>query len=232
MPETLPSTPPHILLVDDDTRLRSLLTRFLGDEGLLVSEAADAGEARRLMTALTFDLIVLDQMMPGESGLDLLRWLRGHTDVPVLMLTAMGEPEDRIAGLEGGADDYMSKPFEPRELILRISSILRRAPTPQETSGVELMFGPCRYHTVRGELSRDGKPVRLTFAESALLKILAARPGHAVSRDDLAAATPDAENPRSIDVLVTRLRRKIEADPRQPRFLQAVRGTGYLLRTE
>lgn len=227
---------PHILVVDDDARLRGLLARFLANNGYLVSTAADAAEARRHLAALQFDLLVIDVMMPGESGLALTRSIReqglgGQAGVPILMLTAMGETRDRIAGLEHGVDDYMAKPFEPRELLLRIGSILRRAPPPEDAGPMELRFGDCRYDLARQSLSRNGAPIHLTAGEAELLRQLARNAGNPVERSALSVAG-DEGNSRTIDVQVTRLRRKIEPDPRQPRYLQTVRGTGYLLRTD
>jgi two-component system phosphate regulon response regulator OmpR len=231
-----PVYPPHILVVDDDPRLCELLARFLTQSGFMVSTAADAAEARRHLAALQFDLIVIDVMMPGENGLALTKAIRARaleTDgsVPILMLTAMGEPRDRIAGLERGADDYMAKPFEPRELVLRITSILRRAPPPDVTGPLELRFGECRYDLARNTLSRNGEAVHLTAGEAELLRQLARNAGTPIERSALAANGEEA-NPRTIDVQITRLRRKIEPDPRQPRYLQTVRGTGYLLRID
>ncbi|HIJ62723.1 MAG TPA: response regulator, partial [Rhodospirillaceae bacterium] len=180
------------------------------------------------LAAIAFDLMVLDVMMPGESGLELTRSLRATNSVPILLLTAMGETSDRIDGLESGADDYLAKPFEPRELLLRINSVLRRS-RRDETPAAECRFGRFQFDLRRGELLADGAVVRLTSAEQALLALLAARPGETLSREDLAAATGEVGNPRTIDVQVTRLRKKIEDDPRQPRFLQTVRGRGYVL---
>jgi two-component system, OmpR family, phosphate regulon response regulator OmpR len=226
-----PAYPPHILVVDDDTRLRNLLKKFLSDQGYMVTTAADAAEARRQMAALQFDLLVVDVMMPGEDGMSLTRGIRETSTVPILMLTAMGESGDRIRGLEMGVDDYMSKPFEPKELVLRIGSILRRAPPADLAAKLELRFGECRYDLARQKLARSGIPVHLTAGESQLLKILAQRANEPVDRAELATDDGDA-NPRTIDVQITRLRRKLEPDPRQPRYLQTVRGTGYMLRTD
>lgn len=225
---------PHILVVDDDTRLRGLLQKFLSDNGFRVSTASDAADARSRLTGLDFDLIVLDVMMPGESGLDFAASLRTSANpVPILMLTAMGEPEDRIAGLEKGADDYMPKPFEPRELLLRIRSILRRVPQPQagEIDGAVHM-GDATYDRQHERLCRKGHDVRLTSIEAALLNALSAPPGHVLSREELIERTGASGGGRAIDVQVTRLRRKIEPDPRFPRYLQTVRGRGYVLRPD
>jgi two-component system phosphate regulon response regulator OmpR len=220
------SAQPHILVVDDDERLCSLLRRYLTENGYLVSTAANAWEARAQLGAIAFDLIVLDVMMPGESGVELTRALRQKNAVPVLLLTAMGESADRIAGLEAGADDYLTKPFEPKELLLRIGSILRRA-SKGETARRECKFGGFTFDLQRGELRRGNIPIHLTSAESQLLALLAGQPGEVLTREDLAGRTGNA--PRSIDVQVTRLRRKIEGDPRQPLHLQTMRGRGYVL---
>jgi len=225
--------PPHILVVDDDTRLRSLLKKFLRESGYMVTAAGNAAEARRQMGALTFDLLVVDVMMPGEDGYALTKTIRTTSAVPILMLTAMGDATDRIKGLELGVDDYMAKPFEPKELVLRIGSILRRAPPPtQEPSKTELKFGECRYDMARKQLTLDGRPVHLTTAEMELLHTLARKANEAIERSDLGVTEENGFNPRTIDVQITRLRRKIEPDPRQPRYLQTVRGTGYMLRTD
>lgn len=223
---------PHILVVDDDTRLRTLLRKYLSDNGYLVSVAADAAEARAKMVALAVDMLVLDVMMPGEDGLSLTRDLRKTNPVPILLLTAMGEVDDRINGLEAGADDYLSKPFEPRELLLRVASILRRAPKPEVEPPAVLGLGPFCWDPARQELRRGDEVVHLTTAERELLGILGELPGQAVSRDDLAARTGNAANARAVDVQVTRLRKKLEDDPRMPRYLQTVRGMGYMLRPD
>jgi two-component system phosphate regulon response regulator OmpR len=223
----------HILVVEDDARLRDRLARYLTGEGFRVTAAQDAAEARARMRGVSPDLLVLDVMMPGESGLDLTRSLReeqGH-DLPVLMLTARGAPEDRIAGFEAGADDYLPKPFEPRELVLRIRALLRRAPAPAPVPSGPVRIGTASFDLDRGELLGPGGPIRLTGGEAALLTALATRPGEILSREDIAVAlgTDDAGE-RAVDVQVTRLRRKIETDPREPRFLHTVRGRGYVLK--
>jgi two-component system phosphate regulon response regulator OmpR len=224
---------PHILVVDDDKRLRELLRKYLSDNGYLVSIAADAAEARQQLGAMAFDLLVLDVMMPGEDGLSLTRDLRKTNRVPILLLTAMGEVEDRIRGLESGADDYLPKPFDPRELLLRVASILRRAPTEEPPQAASVLgLGAFSWDMNRDELRRQGEPVHLTTAERELLAILADAAGQTVSRDDLAARTGNAANPRTVDVQVTRLRKKIEDDSRLPRYLQTVRGQGYMLRPD
>lgn len=221
---------PHILVVDDDTRLRELLRRFLSDRGLRVTTASDAADARAKLGSLDFDLIVLDIMMPGEGGLELTRWLRSERQIPILLLTAMDEVDSRIAGFESGADDYLSKPFEPRELILRIQAILRRSAVAQaEPNAHRVFFGGFVFDVERGELRRGEGLVRLTAAEVQLLKALARQPGVPVSREELASVSPEIGNQRSIDVQMTRLRRKVERDQKTPRYLQTVRGTGYVL---
>ncbi|HTV90759.1 MAG TPA: response regulator transcription factor [Stellaceae bacterium] len=225
---------PHLLVVDDDARLRALLRRYLVDNGFRVTAAADAAEARANLASFAFDLIVLDVMMPGESGLQLTRSLRaaGRSRVPVLLLTAMAEPEERVNGLEQGADDYLAKPFEPRELVLRIRNILERRGGAGDAAPRDVRFGAFRFDLQRGELFRGGDPVHLTAAEAGLLAVLAAHAGEPVSREDLSQAAQFSGNIRNVDVQMTRLRRKIEADPRFPRHLQTVRGTGYALRPE
>jgi len=226
---------PHILVVDDDNRLRDLLRKYLSDNGFRVSAAGDAAEARKQMASIDFDLMVLDLMMPGESGLDLARSLGQERRVPILMLTAMGESTDRIAGLESGADDYLTKPFEPRELLLRIHSILRRVnempQTPPAMAG-QVAFGPFRFDLARGELKRGEERIKLTDAECQLLTALARNAGATLSREELARLTGPGNNARTVDVQVTRLRRKIEPDPKFPRYLQTARGRGYRLASE
>lgn len=224
---------PHLLVVDDDARLRELLRRYLTDQGFRVTTAGDAAEARARLASLTFDLLVLDVMMPGEDGLAFTESLRSGSGnrIPILLLTAMAEPEDRINGLERGADDYLAKPFEPRELVLRIRNVLQRAPQPS-LGGSEFRFGACRLDLARGELYRGGDPVHLTAAETALLLALARRAGEAVSREALSEEAQFSGNVRTVDVQVTRLRRKIERDPKFPRYLQTVRGTGYVLKPD
>lgn len=220
-------TAPHILVVDDDHRLRDLLGRFLTESGFMVMTASDAADARRKLSSITVDLIILDRMMPGESGLDFAADLQ-HSGIPILMLTAMGEAEDRIAGLEKGVDDYLVKPFEPRELVLRVSNILKRAPQP-DTGSREVKMGDKVFDLDRSQLLVEGEPIRLTDAEAALLSALASRPGASVSRESLINMTGAAANDRAVDVQVMRLRRKIERDPSDPRYLQTVRGKGYVL---
>ncbi|HEY7991690.1 MAG TPA: response regulator [Stellaceae bacterium] len=222
---------PHLLVVDDDARLRGLLTRYLTDQGFRVTTAADAADARARMQGLAFDLLILDVMMPGESGLDLTRNLRsGESRVPILLLTAMAEPEHRINGLEQGADDYLAKPFEPRELVLRIKNILQRVRQPVPAG--MLRFGACRLDLARSELFDGADPVRLTEAETALLMALARHAGEPVTRETLSQEANFSGNLRTVDVQITRLRRKIERDPKFPRYLQTVRGTGYVLKPD
>ena len=227
-----PADKPHILVVDDDTRLRERMNSFLSRNGFRVSTAGTTAEARQRLGALDFDLIVLDVMMPGESGLALAAELRRSNDVPILMLTAMTEAKDRIAGLEAGADDYLAKPFEPRELLLRLQNILRRK-KPAPAAGGEpprkVAFGPMEFDLELGELTQDGQRVPLTDAEVALMRALAQRLGEVLSRDTLSRSMGAAVNERAIDVQVTRLRRKIEPDPSFPRYLRTVRGQGYRL---
>ncbi len=226
-------TIPHLLVVDDDERIRTLLTKFLARNGFMVSAARDAAHARRLIEGLVFDLLIVDVMMPGEDGLELTRALRENVETPVLLLTARGEAEDRIHGLEAGADDYLPKPFEPRELLLRASAILRRAapvaekPEPPRT----LTLGDARYDVGRSELWRGDELVRLTTSESALMRAFARSPNEALSREALVGELggPGSAQERAVDVQITRLRRKIEGDPRNPRYLQTVRGAGYML---
>ena len=220
---------PHLLVVDDDARLRELLRRYLSDSGFRVTAAADASEARSNLASFAFDLVVLDVMMPGESGLELTRALRADGRIPVLLLTAMAEPEDRINGLEQGADDYLSKPFEPRELVLRVRNLLQRRPAT-DVASKDIRFGGCRFDVVRGELYLGGDLVHLTAAEAGLLSMLAQKAGQAVSREELSISL--SGNLRNVDVQMTRLRRKIERDPRFPRYLQTVRGTGYILKPD
>ncbi len=222
----------HLLVVDDDDRIRDLLKEFLARAGFRVTAAPSAAAARTLLTNLAFDLVVLDVMMPEEDGFSLARWLRGRAGevgvTPVIILTARGLPGDRIEGLSLGADDYLAKPFEPQELLLRIEAILRRAQARPTSAGRSLTLGECAFDPQRGELTRSGALVRLTEGEAALLKRLA-RAAHApVDRLELARETADPSG-RAVDVQVTRLRRKIEVDPRTPRYLQTVRGVGYML---
>ena len=223
---------PHVLVVDDDARLRDLLTRYLSGNGFRVSNAADAAEARRKLKHLEFDLLVVDIMMPGENGISFTNSLRKDAaEVPVLMLTARENVESRIEGLEAGADDYMPKPFEPRELLLRINSILRRTLKPEEPPIEQVRFGDFHFDVKQGELTRDGDPVRLTDREREILTAFASKPGGTIPRHDLLDGD-SASGERKIDVQINRLRRKIEIDPANPKWLQTVRGLGYRLRVD
>ncbi len=228
---------PHILVVDDDTRLRGLLRKYLMDHGFRVTVAANAQDARRQLVSLDFDLIVLDRMMPGEDGLSLTRSLRDTRDVPILMLTAMAEISARIDGLEAGVDDYLPKPFEPRELLLRIRTILRRTSGAGQEERPAVGDGTIRLGAFEFQASREilvgaAGPVRLTSAEASLLRVLAENAGQILSRDDLSRMCDINGAERTIDVQVTRLRRKIEPDPRVPRYLHTIRGRGYVLRPD
>jgi two-component system phosphate regulon response regulator OmpR len=225
---------PHVLVVDDDRRLRELLRRYLADNGFRVTTAEHAEDARAKLGSLAFDLLVLDVMMPGEDGFQFAQALRKESPVPILFLTARGEAEDRIIGFERGADDYLAKPFEPRELVLRITSILRRARAPEAapSAAAPVRLGDFAFELTRGVLARGSVPVRLTSAETSLLAMLAQNAGTTFSREEILRRSGINGNARSIDVLVTRLRRKIEPDPRMPRYLQTVRGSGYVLRPD
>jgi len=231
--------PAHILVVDDDQRLRDLLKRFLSNAGFRVSTAADTADADSLQQSLEFDLIVLDVMMPGENGRDYATRLRKiGSQIPILMLTAMGEAADRIAGLQSGVDDYLNKPFEPEELVLRIQAIMRRtnttSPQPQQQTNAPteksgpILLGHCKFDPARGRLIKNDKPVKLTESEATLLTILAERAPLPIPRGELAALLGTGQD-RSVDVQITRLRRKIEPDTRDPQYLKTVRGLGYAL---
>jgi two-component system, OmpR family, phosphate regulon response regulator OmpR len=219
---------PHVLVVDDDRRIRDLLSRYLQREGYRVTTARSAAEARARLDGLAFDLLILDVMMPGESGFDLARALRKTSQVPILMLTARAEAESRIAGLEIGADDYVAKPFEARELSLRIANILKRAQPAAPAPAESVRFGPFLFHIARGELRRGEESIHLTDREKEMLRLLAAQPGETVPRLML-AGNGAAAGERAVDVQVNRLRRKIESDPANPLFVQTVRGIGYRL---
>lgn len=228
------SDQPHLLIVDDDERIRVLLQKYLVRNGFLVTAARDAAHARRILAGLDFDLLVLDVMMPGEDGVTLCADLRRERNTPILLLTAKAETSDRIAGLEAGADDYLAKPFEPKELLLRINSILRRVPPSEAKSIVPqvLHLGPLRYEMDRGEIWRGEDLVRLTATEVQLMKIFSTAPGEAISRENLVdrlGRSGGQAQERAVDVQITRLRRKLETDPKQPRYLQTVRGAGYML---
>jgi two-component system phosphate regulon response regulator OmpR len=223
---------PHLLVVDDDERLRGLLRRYLADNGFRITLAADAAEARLKLKSLEYDLAIVDVMMPGENGFELTASLKAERRVPILLLTAMAEAENRIHGLEQGADDYLVKPFEPRELVLRIRNILARAASDGAGASAEVRFGGFRLDLKRGELLRGDELVHLTAAERALLGALAQRAGAPVSRERLAEEAQFSGNVRTVDVQITRLRRKIERDPKYPRYLQTVRGIGYVLKPD
>jgi two-component system phosphate regulon response regulator OmpR len=230
--EPLPDNAPHVLVVDDDQKIRDLLRRYLTENGFRVTPAADAAAARAAMRGLTFDIILLDVMMPGENGLDLARDLKSSLRVPILMLTARSDSEDRIAGLEAGVDDYLPKPFEPRELLLRLQNILRRGrnPTPG-TSTDEVRMGAYVFYISRGELKREDETIKLTERERDLLRQFAQRPGTPIQRHELSSDDTTGSE-RAIEVQINRLRRKIEADPSNPVYLQTVRGKGYILYTD
>jgi len=218
----------HILVVDDDMRIKTLLTRFLGTNGFRVTAASSAAEARRQMSGIAFDLLVVDVMMPGESGLEFAESLRQTSNVPILMLTARAETPHRVRGLEVGADDYLAKPFEPRELLLRINNILKRQAEPEQPAIQSIRFGPFTFNVARGELKRDNTVVRITDRERDLLRIFAARPGETVKRHEFLKIS-NGGGERAVDVQINRLRRKIEDDPSNPVHLQTARGIGYRL---
>jgi two-component system phosphate regulon response regulator OmpR len=219
---------PHLLVVDDDRRIRALLLRFLVSEGYRVTTAETSRDARAKLESLNFDLLILDVMMPGENGFDFARAIRTGSEVPILMLTARDEKESRIKGLEIGADDYLAKPFEPRELSLRIASILRRARPPSAPPAESIRFGQFVFHLARGELRRGEETIRLTDREREMLRVLAASVGETVPRQAL-AGNGESVSERTVDVQVNRLRRKIERDPANPLVVQTVRGLGYRL---
>jgi len=223
----------HILIVDDDERMRALLGRFLANNGFLVTQAESAEDAAAKMAVMHFDLLVLDVMMPGQDGFSFAAALRAKGEgVPIILLTARSETEDRISGLQSGADDYLTKPFEPRELVLRIQAILKRSSRPEPEQQIrEVRFGDYLFDTLKGELSRQGEIVPLTTGEAGLMRILCRKPGSTVSRAALADGSSGGES-RAVDVQITRLRRKIEDDPRNPRYLQTVWGEGYVLWTD
>ncbi len=224
----------HLLVVDDDQRIRDLLKKFLARNGYLVSVARDAAHASRLLESLAFDMLIVDVMMPGEDGVSFTRRIRDQADAPIMLLTARSETDERITGLEAGADDYLAKPFEPRELLLRVGAILRRAtpPVPPAEAPKSLVLGETSYDLLRGELKRGEDAVRLTSTEQALMRVFSRQPNEPVSRmrlaEELGGASGDVQE-RAVDVQITRLRRKIERDPKNPRYLQTVRGAGYML---
>jgi two-component system phosphate regulon response regulator OmpR len=222
---------PHILVVDDDDRIRSLVSRYLNEHGFLSFTAADSAQAKEILKIGAFDALVVDVMMPGQDGRAFTKELRATSDTPVLLLTAMGEIEDRVGGLQSGADDYLTKPFDPRELVLRLQAILRRRPL-EKVSAKIYRIGRWTYETNVPELVDGSETVRLTDVETNLLKALLRRPDTILSREDLAELCDIDAGERTIDVQVTRLRRKLEEDRKIPRYLQTVRGKGYLLRAE
>ncbi len=228
--EPLPDNAPHVLVVDDDHKIRDLLARFLFDEGFRVTTAENAANARAALRGLEFDVILLDVMMPGESGLELARDLKAVRPTPICLLTARAEAEQRIEGLEAGVDDYVAKPFEPRELVLRLRNILRRG-RPQTGQSEEIRMGAYTFHIGRGELRRDDESIKLTERERDLLRLFAGRPGMPIARHEL-SADESTGSERAIDVQINRLRRKIEVDPSNPVYLQTVRGKGYILYTD
>ncbi len=223
----LPDDAPHILVVDDDERIRDLLGGYLRQNGFRVTQAEDGAAARSKLKGLAFDCIILDVMMPGESGFDIAESLIKDSDMPILMLTARSEPEHRVRGLEIGVDDYVSKPFEPRELLLRLRNILKRRASPRVKQG-EIAFGPFTFNLRRNELKRDDELIRLTDKEREVLREFALNGGELVTREDL-ARLGEYENERAVDVQINRLRQKIEKDPANPAYLQTVRGKGYVL---
>ncbi|PWE16689.1 DNA-binding response regulator [Marinicauda salina] len=226
-----PDRAPHVLVVDDDDRIRDLLAKFLRAQGMRVSTAPNAEKALAMLRSLAFDLLILDVMMPGMNGFDLTREIRATRDCPILLLTARGEPEDRIKGLSLGADDYLAKPFEPEELLLRAQAILRRM-LPRTQGPAAVRFGPWRFEIDAGQLTRGEERVRLTGGEAALLGALAGAAGEPVSRLALSERAGAGSGERAVDVQITRLRRKIEDDPRDPIWIQTVRGEGYRLVAE
>lgn len=219
---------PHLLVIDDDNRIRTLLSRYLRDNGLRVTTASSAWDAERKLGGLSFDLLIVDVMMPGEDGLSLTARLRRKGNVPIILLTARSEIDDRIDGLSAGADDYLAKPFEPRELLLRIHNILKRGGIAPVTELEFIRFGPFTFHLDKGELRKGGETVRITDREREMLWIFASRPNETVGRGEF-VADGDGIGERTVDVQINRLRRKIEADPSSPIHLQTVRGVGYRL---
>ena len=228
--EPLPDNAPHVLVVDDDQKIRDLLARYLTEHGYRVTTAAEAASARASMRGLAFDLVLLDVMMPGENGLDLARDLKATTQIPILMLTARSDPDDRIAGLEAGVDDYLPKPFDPRELLLRVRNILKRG-QPATGPTDEVQMGAFVFHIGRGELRREDETIKLTERERDMLRLFAQRPGTPIARHEL-SNDDSTGSERAIDVQINRLRRKIETDPSNPVYLQTVRGKGYILYTD
>jgi two-component system phosphate regulon response regulator OmpR len=229
--DPLPDNAPHVLVVDDDHRIRDLLARYLHENGFRVTPASDAASARSAMRGLTFDLIILDVMMPGEDGLSLAHSLKQISAIPICMLTARSDSTDRIKGLEIGVDDYVTKPFEPRELVLRLQNILRRGRSPASASRDEIRMGEYTFLITRGELKRGEESIKITERERDLLRMFAQRPGLPVARHEL-ASDDSTGSERAIDVQINRLRRKIEVDPSNPVYLQTVRGKGYILHSD
>jgi two-component system, OmpR family, phosphate regulon response regulator OmpR len=229
--EALADNAAHILIVDDDQRIRDLLARYLFENGFRVTTATDATSARASMRGLAFDVVILDVMMPGESGLELARDLKAISNIPICMLTARAEPEQRIEGLEIGVEDYVAKPFEPRELLLRLQNILKRGRGGPSGPRDEIRMGDFTFHVGRGELRRNDETIKLTERERDLLRLFAQRPGSPIARHEL-ASDDSTGSERAIDVQINRLRRKIESDPANPVFLQTVRGKGYILHTD
>jgi two-component system phosphate regulon response regulator OmpR len=231
--EPLADDAPHVLVVDDDLKIRDLLARYLHSQGFRVTTAQDADTARSSMRGLSFDIILLDIMMPGTNGLELAREIKAHNrDIPICMLTARAEPEQRIEGLEIGVEDYVPKPFEPRELLLRLRNILRRGQTPALPLSDEIRMGTFVFHIGRGELKRDGETIKLTERERDLLRLFAQKRGTPIQRHELGVSDEPTGSERAIDVQINRLRRKIESDPSNPVYLQTVRGKGYILYTD
>lgn len=226
----LPDDAPHVLVVDDDQRIRDLLARYLYENGFRVTTSKDAESAKAAMRGLSFDLVLVDWMMPGQSGLDLARELKATKNVPICMLTAQSDPEHRVTGLEAGVDDYIPKPFEPRELLLRLRNIIRRGQT-STSSSEEVRMGAYVFHAGRGELRRDDETIKITERERELLRQFASRPGVPIPRHEL-SNDDSTGSERAIDVQINRLRRKIESDPSNPVYLQTVRGKGYILYTD
>lgn len=222
---------PHLLVVDDDTRIRNLLSQFLSSNGFRITMASNADEARRKLAGIEFDLLILDVMMPGESGVSLTRSLRETKNVPILMLTALSETDNRINGLEAGADDYLPKPFDPRELLLRINNILRRSPQTAPIKIEQIVFGPYTFFIPRKELKKGTEVIKLTDREQKIMAKFARHAGETVPRHELTGEDNEIGE-RTIDVQINRLRRKIEVDPANPVWLQTVRGIGYKLSIE
>ncbi|KAB2846400.1 MAG: response regulator [Hyphomicrobiaceae bacterium] len=222
---------PHVLIVDDDERIRDLLAQFLGSKGFRVTTAVDAEQARSSMRGLSFDIVIVDVMMPGEDGISLARHLKSSSDVPILMLTALADTEDRIKGLEAGVDDYIPKPFEPRELLLRLNNVMKRNKATGPSGRDEVRMGPYSFVISRGELRRGEETIKLTERERELLRMFAQRAGMPIQRHELIQGEATGSE-RAVDVQINRLRRKIETDPSNPVFLQTVRGKGYILYAE